>query len=76
MEEQISNHIQKMQLKEGDVLFIDGNAVDIRHLEDAGIVKVPIVPVHRQPGLSVADHIAAVGNPLLQKVDSKILANP
>ena len=63
MEEQVSNYIQKLHLKEGDALFIDAEAVDIQHLKSLGLIKVPIIAVYRTPGMSVADHLAVAANP-------------
>jgi hypothetical protein len=63
-EKQIVSSIQKLQLKEGDVLFVNPEAVDMECLVVSGTVKVPVVGVYVTPGSSVADQLAVASNPV------------
>ena len=55
--------VQKLHLEEGDVLFVNPEAVDIDALMRATCIKVPIVPVYSEHGLTVSDSLAVVRNP-------------
>lgn len=54
--------IAKLNLKEGDILFVNADSVDIEAFRKAsfyqGVAHVVIVPVMVPPGMSVTEQLA------------------
>lgn len=53
-----AEHIQKLDLREGDVLFVSADAVDWQALQDSKLLRVPVVAIQPLPGQTVADCLA------------------
>ena len=53
--------IVRWEAKDGDVLFVNADAIDVSVLRKLDISKhVIIIPVHCEPGASVSDSVAVL----------------